>query len=1063
MPTDPTAAEQQLKTLLTELLQLDDAARLDFGIYKILALRREELSRFLDTLAGEVRAELLASGARSHEAAKAAVAEFVSGSLKLGWTYDDIYATARHKTLTEQLAGAIEPGQLAQEVFESLVTFFARYWDEGDFIAAPRYSRDQYAIPYDGSEVALHWANRDQYYVKSSLFLNDMVVKEPHFPGRLVIKLVSAVSDRDNVKAADANKRRFMLADDGQPDVVAEGDDLTLRLRYAPTAPPAAAAPPKAKGKKKAEPEAEAPAEPGRAPKQDLLNVVIAEALLAAASPAWRAALSRPAGPEKDAESTLTRHLRRYTKQNTADFFIHKNLGRFLRRELDFYIKNELFDLDHIDTVSEDTLRKRVVKVRALRRLAVKLIDWLHQLEEFQRRLFLKKKFVLRTDWAITLDRVPRALWPEIAQNKAQVRRWRDLFKIDALAPTLFSGGGGEADTVTVEFLEQNVGLVVETGLFERHFSTQIMLNESTLCEPDGTLIHAANFHALTAIQDRYLGQIAMIYAYPPPYSTQDAGFPHKNGYKRSTWAAMVSQILPTLRKLLSEQGVTSWATDDTESGLLRAMLDEAFGGVNFAGTVAVEVNPAGQNIRDNVPARSHDYFHIYANSIESSEMQLRTLTADEEKQYKLSSDDGAFIWDNLRRRGGNSRPSDRPKQYFPLYASLTPPRVELSPFPGSTEIFPIDPKGEQRIWRNNRDGVVRDLASGRISVISKAGRMEIVKKSFMPEGNKKWKTIWTDSRYSATSHGTKLLLDMIPRAAFSYPKSLHLVSDCVTMWASEEGTIIDPFAGSGTTGHAVINLNREDGGDRRFVLVEMGDHFDTVLVPRVLKATYSKDWKDGAPVDRKGVSALYKILRLESYDDTLENITLRRDDSSRAVLFDKDGQPTTLGESYLLKYQLALESRASRLQSERFDKPFHATLKALAPRPDGRGGVAVQAVPVDMVETFNLLLGLRARRMWSMTNDGQQAVLVSGVVRDGADWTTPVVVLWWDTQDVKEETLVSWLKGLRAREDDVIGPARLRYVNGDASFSRLWAEDEPWTPLEPEFQRRMFDVAEEG
>ena len=115
------------------------------------------------------------------------------------------------------------------------------------------------------------------------------------------------------------------------------------------------------------------------------------------------------------------------------------------------------------------------------------------------------------------------------------------------------------------------------------------------------------------------------------------------------------------------------------------------------------------------------------------------------------------------------------------------------------------------------------------------------------------------------------------------------------------------------------------------------------------------------------------------------------------------------------------------------------------------------------MVETFNLLLGLRVRRMWSMTNDGQQAVLVSGVVRDGADWTTPVVVLWWDTVAVKEETLVSWLKGLRARADDVIGPASVRYVNGDASFSRLWAEDEPWTPLEPEFQRRMFDVAEEG
>jgi adenine-specific DNA-methyltransferase len=580
MPTDPTAAEQQLKTLLTELLQLDDAARLDFGIYKILALRREELSRFLDTLAGEVRAELLASGARSHEAAKAAVADFVSGSLKLGMTYDEIYGSSRHKTLTQQLAGAIEPGQLAQEVFESLVTFFARYWDEGDFIAAPRYSRDQYAIPYDGSEVALHWANRDQYYVKSSLFLNDMVVKEPHFPGRLVIKLVSAVSDRDNVKAADANKRRFMLADDGQPDVVAEGDDLTLRLRYAPYAPPAAAAPPKAKGKKKAEPEAEAPAEPGRAPKQDLLNVVIAEALLAAASPAWRAALSRPAGPEKDAESTLTRHLRRYTKQNTADFFIHKNLGRFLRRELDFFIKNELFDLDHIDTVSEDTLRQRVVKVRALRRLAVKLIDWLHQLEEFQRRLFLKKKFVLRTDWAITLDRVPRALWPEIAQNKAQREEWVRLFRIDRIDSV-----EGElipqakySEPLTEEFLAENQALVVNTRHFNRGFVSSLLTSLGDKIDKlNGILCRSENLQALRLIQPSFQDNIRCVYI-DPPYNTGGDGFIYRDTYQHSSWMSMMFDRLAAARAIVPRDGVIAVSIDDAEMHNLKIVLEQSFG-----------------------------------------------------------------------------------------------------------------------------------------------------------------------------------------------------------------------------------------------------------------------------------------------------------------------------------------------------------------------------------------------------------------------------------------------------------------------------------------------------
>lgn len=1064
MPTDPTAAEQQLKTLLTELLQLDDAARLDFGIYKILALRREELSRFLDTLAGEVRAELLASGARSHEGAQAAVAEFVSGSLKLGMTYDDIHASTRYKALTQQLAGAIEPGQLAQEVFESLYTFFARYWDEGDFIAAPRYSRDQYAIPYDGSEVALHWANRDQYYVKSSLFLNDMVVKEPHFPGRLVIKLVSAVSDRDNVKAADANKRRFMLAEDGQPDVVAEGDDLTLRLRYAPYAPPAAAAPPKAKGRKKAEPEAEAPADAGRAPKQDLLNVSIAEALLAAASPAWRAALSRPAGPEKDAESTLTRHLRRYTKQNTADFFIHKNLGRFLRRELDFFIKNELFDLDHIDTVSEDTLRQRVVKVRALRRLAVKLIDWLHQLEEFQRRLFLKKKFVLRTDWAITLDRVPRALWPEIAQNKAQVRRWRELFKIDALAPTLFSGGGGEAETVTVEFLEQNMGLVVETGLFERAFLTRLLCNMAHETSPISTMVAAQNFFATTLLNEVY--HKSFDYAYlDPPYNTSDVGFLYKNNYKHSSWLCMMSQIMQATRDgLLQNSGLLSIAIDDAEHHNIALSSAWLFPFEHQIGTLVVEIKPSGRT-NDNFLSTSHEYYVWYAFDPDKADISYFELSESMKNAYTATDEDGEYKWRDFLRTGGFSTPQERPNSFYPIYFREADSYIGVEKQKNTVEILPLDSDGNERVWRKTPPSFMLHVDAGDIRVEKVRGAWKVRIKDRIKDGIRP-KSVWTGAKYDASSHGTKLVETMFAeKGLFPYPKSLHAVFDCAWIATKEHpaALVLDPFAGSGTTGHAVINLNREDGGDRRFVLVEMGDHFDTVLVPRVLKATYSKDWKDGAPVDRKGVSALYKILRLESYDDTLENITLRRDDSSRAVLFDKDGQPTTLGEGYLLKYQLELESRASRLQSERFDKPFHATLKALSPRADGRGGVAVQEQPVDMVETFNLLLGLRVRRMWSMTNDGQQAVLVSGVVRDGADWTTPVVVLWWDTQDVKEETLVSWLKGLRAREDDVIGPARLRYVNGDASFSRLWAEDEPWTPLEPEFQRRMFDVAEEG
>ena len=123
---------------------------------------------------------------------------------------------------------------------------------------------------------------------------------------------------------------------------------------------------------------------------------------------------------------------------------------------------------------------------------------------------------------------------------------------------------------------------------------------------------------------------------------------------------------------LLCRRGGCSVAIDDTESGVLREILGQVFGRENYVSAVAVEVSPAGQNIRQNTPARSHDHFHVYAKNIDKMSMMLRGLTSEEERVYKECDEHGFFLWDNLRRRGGNSRPSDRPNQYFPLYVSLS-------------------------------------------------------------------------------------------------------------------------------------------------------------------------------------------------------------------------------------------------------------------------------------------------------------------------------------------------------------------------------------------------------
>ena len=134
--------------------------------------------------------------------------------------------------------------------------------------------------------------------------------------------------------------------------------------------------------------------------------------------------------------------------------------------------------------------------------------------------------------------------------------------------------------------------------------------------------------------------------------------------------------------------------------------------------------------------------------------------------------------------------------------------------------------------------------------------------------------TWWDKKEYSASEYGTRIIANLFGDARyFSFPKSPHLVANCLIVCSlQEEDTVLDFFAGSGTTAHAVINLNREDGGSRKYLLIEMGDYFHTVLLPRIKKVVYSKDWKDGKPVSKEGVSHFLKYYTLEQYEETLKN-----------------------------------------------------------------------------------------------------------------------------------------------------------------------------------------------
>ncbi len=257
-----------------------------------------------------------------------------------------------------------------------------------------------------------------------------------------------------------------------------------------------------------------------------------------------------------------------------------------------------------------------------------------------------------------------------------------------------------------------------------------------------------------------------------------------------------------------------------------------------------------------------------------------------------------------------------------------------------------------------------------------------------------------------------------------------------ITYLADDGDTILDFFAGSGTTAHSVINANRRDGGDRKYILVEMGEYFETVLKPRILKVIYSKDWKDGKPVSREGTSHALKYIKLESYEDALNNI---------AFTHEADGQEALklYGDDYLLRYMLDFETRGSDtlLNVEKLSTPFRYRLRL-------RDGETSRDVPVDLPETFAYLLGLRVRSR-RVYHDGQRRYLVyRGSTPDRGE----VVAIWRDTENWGEADFERDRDFVQ--ENGLTGGADEVFVNGDSFIPNA-------RPLEGVFKRRM--LAEQG
>ena len=991
-----TSAEIQtnlakFQDLLRELFQFD-CVDLDFGIYRIMNHKRDATEQFIRERLPAIVAEELDRGPLAQQArAEDNLAE-VAQRVKANLGEDAIdghgvlHPPETELPIVRELVKEYEEAQrqaadvsrsrdaVEAAIYNHLHTFFSRYYEEGDFISKRRYSRSQrYAIPYNGEEVYLHWANSDQYYVKTDEHFCNYDWKAPNGVS-VHFRLKSADVEQNNVKG----DRRFFIPRFSGTEWDADGIAITIPFEYRPLSV------------------SETTAYGSRNQQDKIIGEAVAKIpeRLPDNAPAIAALTEEHRRNGDGPVSRLEHHLRRYVGRNNSDFFIHKDLSGFLDRELDFYLKNEVLNLDSLVAAGQDLTEGWFQQMRLTKAVGSQIIDFLAQIEDFQKLLWEKRKFVIETHYCITLRNIPSEFYNDIAANDAQWEEWRELYGIDA-------------SNRSAAFLEEHPTLVLDTRHFKVEFTDRLLASFHCLDGmTDGLLVQGDNWQALNLLYQRHRNGVECIYI-DPPYNTGDSEIIYKNGYLRSSWLTLMENRLTLAMQLLADAPFLFIAIDDFEMTDVCELIDKHF---PFLRREMIIVNHHPQGGKATTLASTHEYMITCVGGNSSHTLVGRGS----------GEGDGAVERRPFKRSGtaeSNFR-YGRPNSFYAILinpttnevvGAETPPSIGEDRYPvgntkeGYIRVYPLGTNGEERVWRRAYESCLPLIESKKLESSKNKTIYQLIEPG---ERTSALFSNWINPRYNAGTFGANLLGDIIGRHnPFPYPKSIHTVGDAIfSTGLGDDSYCMDFFAGSGTTGHAVINLNREDGGERKFILVEMGQYFDTVLLPRIKKVTFSPEWKDGKPQREVTVEEaersprIVKYLRLESYEDALDSIRFGQDYGQLPL--------PDAGDEYLLKYMLGWETRESEtlLNPALLTRPFTYKLRVHVNREQ-------QERKVDLPETFNYLLGLNVRKRETYDDNGRRYLVFRGEIRVNPGRL--VAVIWRETE--------GWTEADFARDRDFV------------------------------------------
>lgn len=381
------------------------------------------------------------------------------------------------------------------------------------------------------------------------------------------------------------------------------------------------------------------------------------------------------------------------------------------------------------------------------------------------------------------------------------------------------------------DIIKNNIPILLRKSKME-------VLNDGKI---DNILIKGENLHALTALNtiNPAEGMIDVIYI-DPPYNTGAKDWLYNNDYvdsedsfRHTKWLNMMEKRLLLAKELLKDSGTIIVAIDHYELFQLGMLMNQIFGEENKYGVITVVHKPEGRQFTKGLNP-SNEFYLIYGKNRSVGSLFNVPLSKKKAAEFNLSDSKGNYRLEPYMRikDGDLNNRENKPNNWYPIYVDVENNIISLIQTAKSTEVYPIY-KGVEKSWSTRKELFQENLNNGDVEYKIENGEIVIYKKYREQESIK---THWIKKEYNATVFGTKVLKDILVNTEFNFPKSVYAVIDALKITASKDAVVMDFFAGSGTTGQAVMELNKEDGGNRKFILVTNNENniMDDVCHPRL-------------------------------------------------------------------------------------------------------------------------------------------------------------------------------------------------------------------------------------